>query len=356
MQADLIQPPTHLPSETPLCPVFGACGGCAYQDLTYSEELKKKSGELTKFMAAELGISSDRFDSIVASPEPYHYRHRLDITMKRTKSEGILFGFQHAGLRRMIEIEACPIARKEVSDFLPELRKIATEKLPFKYRTANLVVRTSDDGRVLWGGIGRRSLSLMPGDYFFTEIEGKRIYFSLDTFFQANLGILPLLMKKIESLVPFTKQTVFYDLYAGVGLFGIFFADKISQLVMIEDSPSSVELLRYNLRQHHIDHALVLQGKVEEELPRLASNFGNQPHVAIIDPPRDGMKLPAAEALAQMKHLSNLLYLSCSPASLVRDLKVFLTAGWEVEKVVPFDFFPRTAHLETLVLLKPQVL
>lgn len=337
----------------PLCPVFGECGGCSHQDLPYERELSLKEENLKKLFAEKLGLGPEFFDPIVASPEPYHYRNRLDLTMRRRK-DGIMLGFQVAAARKIIEVQACPIARKEISEFIPELKREAIAKLPADYRNANLVVRTGEDGRVLWGGIGRRSLQLKEQDYFWTTLRGRKIFYSLDTFFQANLFILPALMDVIEKYADFGPDACFLDLYSGTGLFGLTFADKVSKVFMIEENGSSTQVADYALRYHKLEHAVIRTGKVETELPAVLDELKNQKRaIAIVDPPRQGLSVSALEAIAAEKRLEKFFYLSCLPESLARDLELFKEKGWKVEKVIPFDFFPRTSHLETLVLLKP---
>ncbi len=335
----------------PLCPVFGTCGGCAYQDLSYDAELQLKEKQLKQLLMQYLEIPETVFDPITASPQNYHYRHRLDLSLKRSQGQ-ILFGFQSPAERRMVPIETCAIAMKAVSNFIPKLREEAIAKMPVKYRTANIVVRTGDDGRVFWGGIGRRSLEMKEGDYLWTEIEGKKIFYSLETFFQANLSILPSIVQKIRWLAQFDSRVYFLDLYSGVGLFGLCFANDVRKVLMIEDCPGSVKLARYNVKYHDFAHIEIRSGRVEEELPFISVEEGVRP-IAMIDPPRQGLSQQVAESLSREKRLESLLYLSCHPESLARDLKIFVGQQWKIVKVAPFDFFPRTQHLETLVLLKP---
>lgn len=352
MTVNLSDPSAEKSTVTPLCPVFGTCGGCAYQDISYEEELRVKLVKLKEQFAA-LELPEEVFSEVESSPEPYYYRHRLDITMKRRREEGILMGFQLANTKRMIEIDACPIGMQAVSDYLPQLKKEALEKFTEKYKTANLVIKTGDDGRVVWGGIGRRSLQMQPEDYLWTEIHGKRIYYSLDTFFQANLSILPKLMNVVETLAEFTKEMIFFDLYGGVGLFGIYFADKVSQVISIEESTTSSAVAKHNMHYHQLKSFEIYESKVEDVFPTLMKVYDFQRRVAMVDPPRKGLSETAIKTLTEAKGLTRLLYLSCSPESLARDLKVFIEKGWKVKQVVPFDFFPKTSHLETLVSLEP---
>ncbi|MSR77997.1 MAG: class I SAM-dependent RNA methyltransferase [Candidatus Omnitrophica bacterium] len=336
----------------PLCPLFGECGGCAYQHVTYEYELELKHQQLSALFQRELGILSSAIDPVVPSLDPYHYRHRLDLTMRTTR-EGFMMGFQHAGRRKVISVESCVIARKEVSNFLPQLKEEAIKRWPEDYNNANLVVRTGDDGRVVWGGIGRRSLELPEADYLWTQVNGKKIFYSLDSFFQANLGILPEVMKRLGELAGFDRETLFLDLYAGVGLFGICFSDQAGEVIMVEDSDTSVKLMEFNVKTQSMKPSSVLRGKVEEVLPGLLEASGWTKRIALVDPPRKGLHSAALTTLAKAKSLTKLFYLSCGPDALVRDLKIFLKEGWKIERILPFDFFPRTAHLETLVMLVP---
>ena len=146
----------------PLCPVFGECGGCNHQDIAYREELASKELLLKKTIKEKINVADQCFEKIIASPQEYHYRHRIDLKLTRSKEAKVLIGFSPKNKGKLIPVEECFIARKEVSAFIPKLKELVTPKLSAKYRQANIVVKTGDDGRVLVGGVGRRSLSLSP--------------------------------------------------------------------------------------------------------------------------------------------------------------------------------------------------
>lgn len=335
----------------PPCPLFGTCGGCQYQDVPYEEELSQKELILKELLTKELDLSEDIFESITPSPESYYYRNRLDLTLRKRNSGERQMGFMLPGTQRLREVTACPIARKEINDFLPALKEEAVRKLPADYRVANLVIRVGDEGRVFWGGIGRRSLRMKEKDYFWTVVKGRRIFYALDTFFQANLSILERVVLRIEGLIEWQKNTAFLDLYSGVGLFGIALADRAKEVVMIEECRDSVILAQFNIHYHGLAHVKILAGKVETHLPEVLKELRGRSCAALIDPPRGGLANFAIEALGEAKNLKSLFYLSCSPESLARDLKHLARVGWQVRKIMPFDFFPRTRHLETLVWL-----
>lgn len=337
--------------ETPLCKVFGQCGGCAYQDLPYEEELRIKLASLKAKLREKVVLDDSIFSPVTASPKPYYYRQRLDLTLRKSRGEWKL-GYIHPIQHYLLEIEQCPIAREEINAMLPGLKAEATVNIPEKYKNANLVVRTDESGKVRWGGIGRHSLRMEPSDYFSTTVKGIQVFYSLETFFQANLSILDLVMDRLAELETWNKDTVFFDLYSGVGLFGLVFANRVSQVIMIEESPASDKIARYNVSHHNMGNVRVLDGSVEKHLPVLAEEFKGR-RIALIDPPRKGLSASVIECLNQTESLPVLFYLSCSPESLARDLHALTVNGaWKVDSVHPFDFFPKTSHLETLVKLK----
>jgi tRNA/tmRNA/rRNA uracil-C5-methylase (TrmA/RlmC/RlmD family) len=339
----------------PKCAVFGQCGGCLYQDVSYEKELDIKERYLKQYLKDELSISEEIISPIEASPKEYHSRSRLDLTLRRYRDGEIEMGFQLPESKRLVAINECAISMESISDFLPTLNQEASKKLPAKYKTANLVVKTGDDGRICWGGIGKGSLKMTEEDYLWTEIKGQKIYYSLDTFFQANLSILPRLIATIESLVPKEAQHIFLDLYSGVGLFGLPLASRFRKVVMIEENPASTRIADYNIRKQGLDNVEIHSGRVEDYLEEVLIHLKSEKPVAMIDPPRRGLSASVAQALVGARGLHRLFYLSCHPESLVRDLKFFMDANWEVLNVIPFDFFPKTKHLETLVLLRPGV-
>ncbi|MBI4971071.1 MAG: class I SAM-dependent RNA methyltransferase [Candidatus Omnitrophica bacterium] len=330
------------------CNYFGECGGCVYQNISYAKELVAKKKWLRETLLP-LKLKDKVFEPVRRSSEEYHYRNRLDISFRKTLKGEYILGFKPEGKRFTIQIDSCAIAKKDISKFIPKLRKLAIARLPEGYNIANLVVRTGDDGRVFWGGMGRRSLELAEKDYLWTEVCGRRIFYSLDTFFQANLSILPALIETIRALPLWNKKTTFLDLYSGVGLFGISLHDLVKRVVMIEESVPSLKLARFNVDYHKLTNVEIRPGKVEELLGSLAAGS-----VALIDPPRKGLSAPAIKALVKAKKLKALLYLSCNPEALARDLAQFKKKGWKIQKVMPFDFFPKTKHLETFVWLTPK--
>jgi len=340
----------------PLCPVFGVCGGCAYQNIVYEDEIQLKQNRLKQLFLSAFPENKFLIRNVVRSPLEYHYRHRLDLGIYRLKSGEFILGFMDGYKKHKVPIESCVIARKEISDFIPELKKQAIKIWPPKYQLANIAIRTDDSGRVMWGGIGKGSLQMKEEDYLWTRVDGKKIYFSMESFFQSNLSILEPLIQTIKNLKVIRNNTLFFDLYSGVGFFGLCFSNTAQKIIMIEESIASAQLAKFNIEKLVLGGKIQFyQGKVEDFLPVLSQSHPEMHKVAIIDPPRKGLHENVCRFLARPAEasfdLDVLLYLSCSPESLIRDLKTLTAGDWKIGEIIPFDFFPKTEHLEVLAVL-----
>ena len=338
--------------EVPPCPEFGKCGGCQYQDIPYADELKNKEDALRATLAARMDLTGWDIRPVVASPKVYNYRNRLDLKLVKTRKDTIHIGYAAAGRGPMLEIEGCPIGMEKIAAYIPMLRKDASESLPEKYRMANLTLRCGDGDKVLWGGIGRKSNHLQPSEYFYFEFLGKKIYYSLDTFFQANLSILPLLADHMRRLPIWSPEAVFFDLYGGVGLLGLLVHDMVKGVINIEENTHAVSVANHNVKANNISNVATLEGRVEGVLPGLLDQMDFSGNIVMVDPPRAGLTDKAVANLNALAKVKYLLYLSCSAETLAGNLVGFTNGPWRVVSVQPFDFFPRTRHLETLVLLE----
>lgn len=336
---------------TPECPVFTECGGCQHQDISYEAQLALKEDFCRDLYARELQVEPESFLAIVPSPRPYHYRNRLDLALRRLKSGEILFGFTSPVTRRIIQTDTCAIAEESLTGELARVRAEAVSKFSENKRIANITIKTGEEGQVHWGGIGRHSLRQRPEDYFFTHVRGKKIYYSLDTFFQGNRFILEALDRAIREQAQWNKDSVLFDLFGGCGLFSMLYWDEVAETVLIEVSDTSIKVAEYNKQQAKAETLQLICEQVEKSLPSLLEQKGSSRSHAIIDPPRKGLSPEFCQFLSKQK-LASLFYLSCNPETCVRDLKYFLAEGWKIISVRPLDFFPQTRHIEVLNLLE----
>ena len=176
------------------------------------------------------------------------------------------------------------------------------------------------------------------------DVLGVRFQVSADSFFQVNLPVAEAMIRYLQNNLPLDSKTNLLDLYCGVGLFSRFFAEKVAHVDAIELSTDAASDFAANLAGR--GSASFRQGAVEQVLPQLRIRSG----VAILDPPRSGLKPRALEAIIRIAP-SLIAYVSCDPATLARDLRSLLAAGYRLERVTPFDMFPQTYHVETIALM-----
>jgi tRNA/tmRNA/rRNA uracil-C5-methylase (TrmA/RlmC/RlmD family) len=295
-----------------------------------------------------------KFFPVVPSPKVYHYRNRLDLKLVNRKGgHGTHIGFSSKEPGPVLEVDSCPIAMEPLSDFIPQLRREAQAKIPRDYRMANLTVRCGQTGDTIrWGGIGQKSLRLDARDYFHIDILGRRIFYGLDTFFQANLSILPVIIDFLRAQPIWSKDANFFDLYGGVGLFGLCVNDLVGSVANIEENVHSARMAKYNVSANSLNNIQVHEGRVEDVLPGLLASSAGVDNIVMVDPARAGLSTEALALLNTMPRVKHLIYLSCNPASLAENLKVLSVGGWAVDVVRGFDFFPRTRHVETLAILR----
>ena len=342
---------TILPRADPLCPVFGECGGCCYQDIAYDTELEIKAGKI-RGLLEPLMTGDGEIEAVVPSPDQYHYRHRLDFKAIKTKRGELLLGYTPLSGQGIVPVDNCPLAAETIYKSMPLLQNEIRERWPADYRRANVVIRCGGDERVFWGGVGHGTLKMKADDYLFASVNGKNIYYSMDTFFQANFSILPALFEKIVEFSVFEQRPFLFDLYGGVGLFTFGLMDHCSGSCLVESDVHAVRLARYNKDVHRYDGCTIIESPVEETLSEKLSVASGEANVAIIDPPRAGLSEGFRDFISRQSSVRKLFYLSCMPESLARDLAVFVDREWQIKKVIPFDFFPKTKHIETLVYLE----
>jgi tRNA/tmRNA/rRNA uracil-C5-methylase (TrmA/RlmC/RlmD family) len=146
-------------------------------------------------------------------------------------------------------------------------------------------------------------------------------------------------------------QAVFYDLYGGVGLFGVCVCDLVGKVVLIEEVQSSLKLARHNVAYHKFENFFIHDGRVEDVLPSLVGFMPQARNIMMVDPPRAGLSEATVAMLNSVENINHLFYLSCNPQSLLDNCKS-LKDHWNIRVVLPLDFFPRTQHLETLVVFE----
>jgi 23S rRNA (uracil1939-C5)-methyltransferase len=336
------------------CPYYGICGGCQYQHIKYQHQLTIKREILNSQMERLAGLKHLPIEDTIPSKNSMAYRNHVQLHLDPDGHPG----FQKALSHEVIPVEKCLILEETLNELLKtmafepssELERVAIRDdqvgIPLVYLNGKSnnppefevdfplnVVYRGPAGEILLSGDG----------YNLFEIKGKSFQVSSGSFFQTNRDIAGAMVDLLLKRTP-ENNDVIMDLYCGAGFFSSFLAERTGKLVGIESSESACNDFAVNLDMH--DHVELYQGNVEDILPELDVH----PDLVVVDPPRAGIAQKAIKSLMNIQP-ARLVYISCDPSTLARDLKFMHNAGYMVESMVPLDMFPQTYHIETMVFL-----
>lgn len=304
----------------PKCEYFGDCGGCQYQHIDYGAQLEIKRKQITDLFQRVGGFSSTLIDPVIPCPQPYGYRNRIMIRSQWNKPEQKLnIGFIRADNRLVVDIDHCEIAEPAVSDQIKNVRANPPPKGGIK-----VVLRLPPNG---WE---------MPRD----------------SFFQNNFLLLPKLVEKVRERFIGSGNRFLIDTYCGVGFFSIELADLVEQFAGVEIDAPAIKAARKNAADRGITNGEYLPGRTEDILASLLDRFSREKTTLILDPPRTGCPPESLELIRSVRP-SQIIYVSCHPATLARDLNILCESGvFELNSVSPLDMFPQTQHVECVADLR----
>lgn len=390
----------------PVCSIFPACGGCMYQTMSYEEQLNMKAAQVKKLIdeAVIRGGQVDTegkpdyiFEGIKGSPQEFAYRNKMEFSFGDEYKDGPLSlglhkkgstydvlnacdcklvhedmtkiltcileycreeGFsyyhkmQHTGFLRHLllrrgnttgEILVNLVTTSEIETDFAELQKRLLA-LPLEGKIVGFLhiinnslsdVVRSDETRILYGQ-----------DYFYEEILGLKFKITPFSFFQPNSYGAEVLYKTAREYIGDTKEMTVFDLYSGTGTISQIMASVAKEVIGVEIVEEAVKAAGENAHLNGIENCRFIAGDVLKVL----DDIQEKPDFIILDPPRDGIHLKALPKIIDYG-VDKLVYISCKPTSLARDLEMFLGRGYQVEKVCCVDQFCQTVHVETVVLL-----
>lgn len=340
-EADLVEVLEPSPSRVdPVCPLFGTCGGCQYQHIAAERQLEEKTRQVAEAMRRIGGIEQT-VEPMVDSPRRVGYRSKLTPHYDRPDAEGNQpIGFRRHGRRSVVDMEQCPIATEAINDALPEARARARREGGAKRRKrgGTLLLRDTLDG------VATDPKSVV------SERAGELLFqFRAGEFFQNNPFVLPLLVDHVrrEAQAPGIERLL--DAYCGVGVFALSCAGAFDAVGGIEISEEAVRWARANAEINGIAGARFRVGRAEAIFA--STDSPADATCVVIDPPRKGCD---ADFRAQLLGYgpARIVYVSCDPATQARDVGEFAAAGYAVERIQPFDMFPQTKHVESVVTLR----
>ncbi len=325
----------------PRCELFGRCGGCQYQNLRYEAQLDWKRNQVLGLLQHMAGIEDVPVDAVIPSPKLYGYRSKITPHFQKPRSGDVgAIGFLHHAKRfDIIDVKSCPIASVPLNETLSSVRDHIRKTASAFKKGATLLLRESTSEKVL-----TKSAEICE-----ETVSGLRFRFPAGDFFQNNPSILPDFVAHVLEEAQSLGSTQLVDAYCGSGLFGLSCASGFKTVVGIEVSETSIRWAKENARLNQITNASFHLGTAELIFEHLQQKDSDQT-VVIIDPPRKGCSGDFLDQLFRFAP-AGVVYVSCNPATQMRDLVRFRESGYELSRVQPFDLFPQTRHLECVMTL-----
>ncbi|WP_082112283.1 23S rRNA (uracil(1939)-C(5))-methyltransferase RlmD [Paenibacillus sp. DMB20] len=379
----------------PPCPVFGICGGCQIQHISYEGQLQAKTDIVREAFSRYAGRDDIKIKPILGMEHPWDYRNKAQLQVKRRGHE-VIAGLYEPGSHDIVDISGCPIQHPKVNEAVEKVKAVLQElNIPlYKENGAKDGVRTivvrhgfqsgelqvtlvtagtklprqDDFVRLLRlsvpevSGIalnvnpkktslifGERTITLWGSETMQESLSDLQFSLSPRAFFQLNPQQTVKLYESVRAAAGLTGKETVIDAYCGTGTIGLWLAPYAKEVRGIESIPEAVEDAKQNAARNGRENASFHVGAAEELLPRWVKN-GLKPDVIVADPPRTGLDRRFLETVLRTKP-SRFVYVSCNPSTLAKDCKVLLDGGYGIEWVQPVDMFPQTSHVECCALI-----
>jgi 23S rRNA (uracil1939-C5)-methyltransferase len=325
----------------PPCPHFGHCGGCNFQHIAYDAQVAAKAGIITDALRRIGGIALDTV-KVVPSPKEWAYRIRAEWI---SEPAAPLLGYRKRGSREPFDVVTCPILD-------PKL-----ESTRLRLHGAVHAGDANVEGEI-HASTGDQAVSVTPQIDGFSSglvtltINGERFGFDAMCFFQSNASILSALTDHVVSEMTHGRERVngeAVDLFCGVGLFTILLARRFAHVTGVESQAKTGSYAHENAKAAGLGNVSISGLPVDQWLRRKGSQL-EQPEAVLLDPPRTGAEPTVIEGILRLEP-KRIVYVSCDPATLARDLKLLLAAGYLLGTVRGFDMFPQTHHVEVAATL-----
>lgn len=408
---ELITPSPY--RQTARCKYFGVCGGCRQQDMVYEQQTKFKHEQVVNLFTWQGGFSDFEILDIVPAPSEFYYRNKMEFTFARKRwltrdeiqgdaqfSDALFAGLHVPGVYdKVIDIEECFLQSRESNAILNYSRDFFLKKGIPAYTTSdhtgflrNLVIRqtgntnqlmvnmvTAGENPELMGEYSGYIRALVPeittivnninlgkasvavGEYeiviygpgYIEDVIGHcRFRISSNSFFQTNTRQAERLYAIAREFAGIKKSDVVYDLYCGAGTISLYVAEDAKEVYGFEASASSIKDAAVNQQINNNSNTRFFESNLYKSfLPEVEGNNLPKPDILITDPPRNGMHTTTVEDILKLKP-GKIVYISCNPATQVRDIKLLAEGGYKLQKIQPVDMFPHTYHIENVALLK----
>lgn len=380
----------------PHCTIYKECGGCQLQHLSYQGQLEQKQKAVENNL-----LRIGKIDHVTVNPTlgmevPWNYRNKSQVPFAEREG-GLVAGFYQKGTHQVIPMDRCVIQQENSDEVIQAVRKIA-EKLgisAYDERThrgvlRHVIVRVGvNTGElmviIVTNGenfqqkdrlipqlieriphltslvqnvnkektnviLGYKSITLWGRDVIYDTIGDVRFAISPRSFYQVNPEQTKVLYEKALEYAELTGKETVIDAYCGIGTISLFLAKKAKQVYGVEIIPEAIKDAKKNAELNGITNVEFTVGEAENIIPAWHKQ-GIQSDVVVVDPPRKGLTETLIESIVAMKP-EKVVYVSCNPSTLARDLRIFEDGGYKTTKVQPVDMFPQTMHVECVALIE----
>ena len=361
---------------TPRCPYFGRCGGCDWQHIDYESQVKFKRDILEENLQKIGKIKRPNIEEVIPSSSPWFYRNRAQLKVRNGK-----VGFFAKGSHNVVDIDRCYLLKEDIHDVMPRLKELLRE-LPSE--PTDFHIYSSSKGEVLLkivysGRFKRVNLSLervkeilrlnvvgfgiykaggdgypervkfFGRDFTYELIDKFKFRVSADSFFQVNRFQVGNLISRVSRVAMEQQYMLAGDLYCGVGTLTIPVGRYVHRAFGVEANFSAVSDALYNKDINGLRNITFYCRQTEEAL-NIVKDYN--PDLIIVDPPRSGLNQRVVRELSHVPRLRKIVYVSCNPSTLARDIALFHQFGIDMEKVKLIDMFPQTYHIEAIAYLR----
>ena len=319
------------------CQYFGSCSGCQWQHIDYKYQLKLKRDLIQRALRTYGELADLQVSSTIPSKNIFGYRNHARFTVR---DQGSL-GFVNRITKRFVKIDTCKLMAPWINKAVKNLQQLcsSTSQLSIRYGV-------NTDDWLIQPKIDNDEIELETGQpYYHERLFDRKFQISSPSFFQVNTVQAETLIKLVKSRLELTGEETLVDAYAGVGTFAALLAGQVKKVIAIEESYAATKDAVKNT--DGIKNLEIKIGKVEE----IVNDFRETPTVVLLDPSRNGCELNVLETISRWQP-DRVLYVSCDPKSLARDLSILVKNGLMVQSVDPVDMFPQTYHVESVSVLK----
>ncbi len=383
----------------PFCALHNVCGGCQWQYIEYNEQLKQKENIVRETIEKITG-KNIKILPIIASPKQIEYRHKVQYPVSQTKvSKRIMAGYYKKNSHELVNIKFCPIQPLDINDIIEKIKLkaqelnitaynekkhsgtlrhiviknsdfykqnliifvINSETIPDSIKQlANHIFKTQNNIKGICVNLNTKKGNAILSDrtvciegdgYYLEKIKNTSYKISSNSFFQVNPHSAEKMLEIVKSIASTinNKPTVL-DAYSGVASFGIYLKDIAEEITCVEEIKSAHKDAIENIKINNANNVKAINGNAAQ----IFENFikeKKQFDIVILDPPRKGCDKKAIDLVTNLAK-DSIIYVSCNPATLARDLNYLQQQGFETEYIQPLDMFPHTYHIESIALIK----